>query len=505
MNEPYDLLKLHTTAVIFVHENQRSVSAFSLALGLQKFSGAALTKLDTCGPWSLHPSGQPQRREDIHLPLQICHSGQAERLWFWLTDWEIDDKNPQVGHEGWQYSKSFDDPDEIWSPHQPSTGGSWVRRRRWFRVMKRRIELTEECKDANFVTSEPPQKAHVIGIIEADEQPELNLPSVTIDSANDAISQNRESLNATLAPMRISPGTVFPATSTSVTTSVTHAHALSGTSSFDDDSQSAKPRKESSSRSSTPPNDYVYTSFLRIPATTQYPGNTSVHDQSAMPQELQYRESGIPSNLLDRVIWESDQDVIECRVCNRKFNLWIRRHHCRRCGRVVCDKCSSSRAFLKTDEIAYDPSNPPYPLPSSGYYRICDDCYQDKQLTHHSSLSSPEIPTSSTLQRTHSNSSLSECPVCGTRLADIAGGKDEQEQHLKDCLEGKVGSGSVGVKYLVSKLADGSMLVGEECPICFEEFIPGDVVARLTCLCTYHRHCIHSWFSRAKECPVHYT
>lgn len=44
-----------------------------------------------------------------------------------------------------------------------------------------------------------------------------------------------------------------------------------------------------------------------------------------------------------------------------------------------------------------------------------------------------------------------------------------------------------------------------ECVICFEEFKPGDKVARMECLCVFHYRCIKDWFKRkgARECPVH--
>ncbi|KAK3840740.1 MAG: hypothetical protein J3R72DRAFT_170946 [Linnemannia gamsii] len=54
------------------------------------------------------------------------------------------------------------------------------------------------------------------------------------------------------------------------------------------------------------------------------------------------------------------------------------------------------------------------------------------------------------------------------------------------------------------KLPADSPLIDQECAICFEEFVAGRTVARLNCLCTYHRHCIHSWLQHGKSCPVHY-
>ncbi|KYR00698.1 pleckstrin (PH) domain-containing protein [Tieghemostelium lacteum] len=39
-------------------------------------------------------------------------------------------------------------------------------------------------------------------------------------------------------------------------------------------------------------------------------------------------------------VWIPDNDALECMICTAKFTTIRRRHHCRRCGNVVCGKCS---------------------------------------------------------------------------------------------------------------------------------------------------------------------
>lgn len=48
-------------------------------------------------------------------------------------------------------------------------------------------------------------------------------------------------------------------------------------------------------------------------------------------------------------------------------------------------------------------------------------------------------------------------------------------------------------------------LDGKECTICFEEFLKGNTISRLMCLCVFHKKCIDSWFdkSKATKCPLH--
>ncbi|RNF19767.1 putative zinc finger protein [Trypanosoma conorhini] len=45
--------------------------------------------------------------------------------------------------------------------------------------------------------------------------------------------------------------------------------------------------------------------------------------------------------------WKSDSAVHECEICRAKFNFGRRRHHCRYCGGIFCDSCSSSFVILQ--------------------------------------------------------------------------------------------------------------------------------------------------------------
>ncbi|XP_064106569.1 uncharacterized protein LOC135215606 [Macrobrachium nipponense] len=71
----------------------------------------------------------------------------------------------------------------------------------------------------------------------------------------------------------------------------------------------------------------------------------------------------MPPQPPDRKDWVPDNEVSECLVCNvAVFSMFCRRHHCRRCGRVVCGSCSKSRMVVQ------------------GYgdllVRVCQECFQ---------------------------------------------------------------------------------------------------------------------------------
>ncbi|KAF9933150.1 hypothetical protein BGZ67_004388 [Mortierella alpina] len=59
----------------------------------------------------------------------------------WWKEWVIDKTDPNVDSEGWQYAKSLTEANQQWSAIAPTSGSNWVRRRKWIRVMKKRMDL----------------------------------------------------------------------------------------------------------------------------------------------------------------------------------------------------------------------------------------------------------------------------------------------------------------------------------------------------------------------------
>ena len=59
------------------------------------------------------------------------------------------------------------------------------------------------------------------------------------------------------------------------------------------------------------------------------------------------------------VEWQSDAASPDCSLCAQSFNVFRRRHHCRACGKLVCDACSRARRLVR---------GPP------NLKRVCDGC-----------------------------------------------------------------------------------------------------------------------------------
>jgi hypothetical protein len=221
--------------------------------------------------------------------------------------------------------------------------------------------------------------------------------------------------------------------------------------------------------------------------------------------------------------WEPDADVEQCRRCSTAFSFLKRRHHCRKCGRVVCNACSPYMDRLEPEEVVLDPQADlitRLSIASLRVQRTCQPCHEEvvnranrapgspSGLALGSDLlaamfdSSAHTPGSPmTASFTSEQSVLTECPVCGFKLSSLMNTQD-QEDHVRNCLNNGRASTVQAHRYLVFKLGE-SPLVGQECSICFVEFEVGSEVARMACLCYFHQACLKSWLQRSHGCPLH--
>ncbi|EDV28816.1 uncharacterized protein TRIADDRAFT_52065 [Trichoplax adhaerens] len=72
-------------------------------------------------------------------------------------------------------------------------------------------------------------------------------------------------------------------------------------------------------------------------------------------------DQDLPENPPPKSQWVPDAAVVSCAVCSEYFSMFNRRHHCRRCGRVVCDDCSRRRCIVS--------------IYGTQPVRTCDQCY----------------------------------------------------------------------------------------------------------------------------------
>lgn len=62
--------------------------------------------------------------------------------------------------------------------------------------------------------------------------------------------------------------------------------------------------------------------------------------------------------------WQPDEEAKSCPLCKAKFSFTVRKHHCRRCGRVICNDCSQRRMRAPDGQV------------NAPLTRVCDECVE---------------------------------------------------------------------------------------------------------------------------------
>jgi E3 ubiquitin-protein ligase ZNRF1/2 len=80
------------------------------------------------------------------------------------------------------------------------------------------------------------------------------------------------------------------------------------------------------------------------------------------------------------------------------------------------------------------------------------------------------------------------CPVCNKTIPS-----DSFDKHIIQCLS------KPRIDYNEDTLTENK----GECVICLDDLLEGQKIARLPCLCIYHKSCIDNWFRINRTCPEH--
>ncbi|KAI1465665.1 FYVE-domain-containing protein [Daldinia caldariorum] len=95
--------------------------------------------------------------------------------------------------------------------------------------------------------------------------------------------------------------------------------------------------------------------------------------------------------------WQPDNEVTFCPICRTQFSFFVRKHHCRKCGRVVCNACSPHRITIPHQYIVRPPGERAFQrysflgdeggiadftvLGGGEQVRLCNPCVPDPNIT----------------------------------------------------------------------------------------------------------------------------
>ncbi|XP_067895528.1 zinc finger FYVE domain-containing protein 26 isoform X2 [Heterodontus francisci] len=126
--------------------------------------------------------------------------------------------------------------------------------------------------------------------------------------------------------------------------------------------------------------------FAISPNIERAPVNSPLHGPTAPREGSLHRSKSVsefvpPESPPAKKDWVPDDKALFCMVCwKERFTMFNRRHHCRRCGRVVCQSCSTNKMVVENCR-----ENPA---------RVCDQCYDYYHINEKEQLDQGEVPIS---------------------------------------------------------------------------------------------------------------
>ncbi|KAI9372112.1 FYVE zinc finger-domain-containing protein [Aspergillus egyptiacus] len=167
------------------------------------------------------------------------------------------------------------------------------------------------------------------------------------------------------------------------------------------------------------------------------------------------------------------------------------------------------------------PSNraPPVSIPRHSFYSPVTGTTGSPPGGQGSSMGRTRVSRGFHPQPSRSIDECDLCPICDNPLPPVGrdGNEESRKAHIRGCIENhgrpQLSSGSPAspsplpvrmIGFIATEkdciAHDGTE---QECTICMEEYEVGQSLARLECLCKFHKRCIVEWFERKRECPVH--
>ena len=92
------------------------------------------------------------------------------------------------------------------------------------------------------------------------------------------------------------------------------------------------------------------------PRSLDNPSRQRITDRPLPPRPGASSSQNAHSRDFKPPVWQPDIEVSDCPICGHRFNFWYRKHHCRKCGRVVCASCSPHRITIPRQFIVHPPS-----------------------------------------------------------------------------------------------------------------------------------------------------
>ena len=98
-------------------------------------------------------------------------------------------------------------------------------------------------------------------------------------------------------------------------------------------------------------------------------GNEETKHPRSIPENGSYKSG---------VLWEKSEHFSTCAICGEEFGIRRWKHHCRKCGQLVCDNCSKHESpiwYEKNNVRSHYRHNEKINVQE--FARTCDNCWKE--------------------------------------------------------------------------------------------------------------------------------
>ncbi|KAK4054812.1 hypothetical protein OIV83_000736 [Microbotryomycetes sp. JL201] len=384
------------------------------------------------------PSGSSMPR-----PEQPAMSdARSETAWFWLSDWTIDLTDPRSSPvDGWSYAGSFDADSSEWVSGPPEElemlfrgdlstsldGRKWVRRRRWVRVMRRRLDVpnwgfgdqSDREKRSDATTSQEVQaslddyRARARYLAGLSSRRAVSSDQASIRSGKTIALESHDSTEMDTAELRKAAARLeravdelragilsgddanvkseaerelgeylhqLAALRSELDQDRTHDKSCDGRDSTSAGSLLSSGRRPSSVLSGLSSRSTSGASISTEDDHFTRPGTSTSAQYNLAPHLSHASEFRVPTNdapLTPRATLVDQQSTFEIRASAASWEADDAAKACRRCGLLVCSYCSAHADVIDAAELVHEPGTSPLDdlWTQHTRYRTCDLCH----------------------------------------------------------------------------------------------------------------------------------
>ena len=119
--------------------------------------------------------------------------------------------------------------------------------------------------------------------------------------------------------------------------------------------------------------------------------NYENYDNMSMSMMLETRKQIFDTSIpkISPSIWIPSNNITHCYGCSTQFTMWNRKHHCRICGRIFCNACTTSRGRISSLVNITTPPNKSFSLSNllekNEEKRMCEGCKKKTDFINKSS------------------------------------------------------------------------------------------------------------------------